>query len=582
MARRHAPLAALVLLMVASLLDLLYVTRGQTFYGTDQFRFAFYRQGWSADALLTPYNGHLMAIPTAVFHILFDIGRFDDYHPYRYGAMPLTLITAGLLFAYARKRVGDWPAVAFAASILFFGTAWSALLVPIGILSFVVPVAAGVAALLALDRRDLMGDAMACALLVLGLLSHSVAMLFVGVAAIELVLDPARRRRLWVVAVPAALYAAWYAFYSVGGESQGSGIEHSQHHGAAVGYVYKGIAMTFGNLAGPSEIAREQGASIAIQGAIGAAVAVCIVGALIAVWSKGSTKKRPRLWALIAALLAFWMVAALARGNGSVADDSRYLYPSAVLLILIVLEALRGIRLNRIALAVIAGAACLSIVPNLIALDHYGSNARETSSVVGARLSVLELEEPWVKSHAEWNFRPSPQLPTAGEYFLLGTRIYSSSPAPNPSKISSLGPQERAAADRVLEGLLGPRLALKHASRRDRRGTGTAREGCLVLRSESPKPGVQFMASSGDVLVEATGDRPVEIRLRRFADPSSALHLGSVPAGSARKLRLPPDRLVDPWRLQLVGGPMVACRTNPASRGTAGRGKALGTAGLRE
>ena len=562
MARRLAPLAVLGLLMVASLLDLLYVTRGQTFYGTDQFRFAFYRQGWSPDALLTPYNGHLMVVPTAVFHILFDIGRFGDYHPYRYAAMPLTLITAGLLYAYARKRVGDWPAVAFAALILFFGTAWSALLVPIGILSFVVPVAAGVAALLALDRGDLVGDAMACGLLILGLLSHSVAMAFLAVAAIELVLDPSRRRRLWVVAVPAALYATWYAFYSGGGGSPGSGIEHAQHHEAAAGYVYKGIAMTFGNLAGPSEIAREQGATIAAQRTIGAAVAVCIAGTLIAVWSKGSTKRRPRLWALIAVLLAFWIVAALARGNGSVADDSRYLYPSAVLLILIVLEALRGIRLNRIALAIIAAAACLSVVPNLIALGHYGSNARETSSVVGARLAALELEEPWVQSHAEWSFRPSPQLPTAGEYFLLGTRPYSSSPAPDPSRIPSFGPRERAAADRVLEGLLGPRLALKHASRRDRQGEGTASEGCLVLRSESPKPGVQYVTSSGDVLVEATGDRPVEIRLRRFSDPSSALHLGSVPAGSARKLRLPGDRLVYPWRLQLVGGPLVACRTN--------------------
>jgi hypothetical protein len=582
MARRLAPLAALGLLMVVSLLDLLYVTRGQTFYGTDQFRFAFYRQGWSADALLTPYNGHLMAIPTAVFHVLFDIGRFDDYHPYRYGAMPLTLITACLLFMYARKRVGDWPAVAFAAVILFFGTAWPAILVPIGILSFVVPVAAGIAALLALDRDDLKGDVMACALLILGLLSHSVAMLFLAVAAIELVLDPAHRRRLWVVGVPAALYVTWYAVYSAGGEHQGSTIEHAQHNGAAAGYVYKGIAMTFGTLAGPSEIAREQGSSIAAQRTIGAAVAVCIAGALIAVWSKRPTEKRPRLWALIAALLAFWIVAALARGNGSVADDSRYLYPSAVLLILIVLEVLRGVRLNWIALSIIAGAACLSLVPNLIALGYYGSRARERSWVVGARLSALELEEPWVKSHTEWSFRPSPQLPTAGEYFRLGTRIYSSSPAPNPSEIRSLGPQQRAAADRVLEDLLGLRLASKPALRHDREGGGTASEGCLGQRSGRANLGVEFVASSDDVLVEATGARPVQIRVRRFGDPSSAQLLGSVPAGSARELRLPADRLVDPWRLQLEGGPVVACRTDLASRATGGRGKALEAAGLRE
>jgi hypothetical protein len=187
-----------------------------------------------------------------------------------------------------------------------------------------------------------------------------------------------------------------------------------------------------------------------------------------------------------------------------------------------------------------------------------------------------------VESHAEWTFRPSPQLPTAGEYFLLGTRIYSSSPAPNPSVIRSLSPQQRAAADRVLEDLLGLRLAMKHPLRRDREGAGTASEGCLVLRSGSAKPGMEFVASSDDVLVEATGARPVQIRVRRFGDPPSARLLGSVPAGSATKLRLPPDRLVDPWRLQLDGGPVVACGTNLASKATRGRGKALEAAGLRE
>jgi hypothetical protein len=563
-ARTLAPLAVLGLLMALSLAALLYVTRGETFYVTDEFHFAYYRHKWVLDALLTPYNGHLIALPNAVFNVLFDVGGFANYLPYRLGTMPLTLVSAGLLFMYARRRVGDWPAVAVGAVILFFGPAWQALLVPIGILSFVVPVAAGIAALLALDRGDRRGDALACGFLILGLLSQSVALIFLGAAAIELLLSGQRWRRWWVVAVPAALYVAWYALYSdKGGTGDPFGLEELQHLAAIPRFAFDGITTTFGTVTGPGTIANELGWSKGAQHALGGVIAVC-AAALIAVRLAGSGAVRPRLWGLIAAFVAFWLFTALARANRAEApEQSRYLYPSAVLLLLITAETLRGVRLMRVAAFVIAGAVGLSIVANLVALRHYGKDARNTSRLVSGELGVLELEKSWVASHEEWEFRTSPRLPTAGRYF-KETAVYGESPALDPRRLPALSSGQRARVDTVLVRLLGLRLtptrgALGRSPSQGPGRPGTGVESCAVLRAGSAATGVEFAARSAHVVIEATGSSPVQLRARRLADTFSTEVLGNVPAGSARLLRLPPDDLPTPWRLRLSGGPGTVC-----------------------
>jgi hypothetical protein len=558
-----APLAALGLLMALSLAALLYVTRGVTFHVTDEFIFAFYRHNWTLDTFLLPYNGHLVALPIAVFKVLFDIGGFDNYLPYRLGTMPLTLVSAGLLFMYARRRVGDWPAVGAAAVVLFFGAAWQALLVPIGVLSFVVPVAAGVAALLALDRGDRRGDALAGAFLVLGLLSQSVALVFLGAVGIELLLGAERRRRFWVVAVPAVLYATWYAKYGHGGDHPFI-LEHARNNFAAIPrYALDGIATTFGAVTGPGEIARQLDWSRDAQHAVGGVIAV-FAAALLAVRMVGSRAVQQRLWGLIAAFAAFWLFTALARGGSPQApEQSRYLYPSAVLVLLIAVEALRGVRLTRVAAPVIAGAVALSVVPNLIALGQHGRDLRLGSRLVSGKLAALELERPWISSHGYRNFRPGPQLPPAGSYFYW-TAQYSGSPALDPEQIPGLGPGPRAKVDTILVRLLRLRLTPSRGARAESPIRGPHRPGagderCFVLRASSAAAGVEFAAPSAHLVIEARGSTPVQVRVRRFADAFPAKVFGNVPAGSARRLRLPPDSLPEPWRLSLSGGPAVAC-----------------------
>ena len=123
----------------------------------------------------------------------------------------LVLACGGLLFAYARSRVGDWLAVIAAALILFFGAAWLDLLWPVN-LALSGGCAAGLGALLALDRDDRAGDVAAAALLAISVSFSEVGVAFsIGALASVLLGERPWRRRLFVPVVPLLLYAAWWA-----------------------------------------------------------------------------------------------------------------------------------------------------------------------------------------------------------------------------------------------------------------------------------------------------------------------------------------------------------------------------------
>ena len=101
----------------------------------------------------TPHNEHLSLVPVLVYKLLFSTVGTDSYVPYRVAGLLLHCGVAALLFAYARRRVGELLALGAAAIVLFLGTAWPDVLWPFQI-GFLGSLAAGIGALLALDRED--------------------------------------------------------------------------------------------------------------------------------------------------------------------------------------------------------------------------------------------------------------------------------------------------------------------------------------------------------------------------------------------------------------------------------------------
>ena len=95
-----------------------------------------------------------------------------------------------------------------AVLVLFLGSAWEVTIVQ-DVMTNVFCAAAGLGAFLALERGDRRGDVAACLLLVAAIACWTLGVAFAIGAAVIVLLQPRARSRLWVAAMPLALYAAW-------------------------------------------------------------------------------------------------------------------------------------------------------------------------------------------------------------------------------------------------------------------------------------------------------------------------------------------------------------------------------------
>src|SRR5437763_1730093 len=177
-----------------------------------------HRHGLHPCNFLRQQNGHLMAVPLVVYKALFATFGAASYAPFRFVAIALYLLCAGLFFALTRERVGDAFALLASVVLLFLGTAWEQSLSAIGLILWI-SLAAGLGMLLALQARSRRRDVVACLLLGVSLASFSYGLAFAVAAAVKIVLEGAWRRRAWVVLVPLALYGLWLLAYGRSGAS---------------------------------------------------------------------------------------------------------------------------------------------------------------------------------------------------------------------------------------------------------------------------------------------------------------------------------------------------------------------------
>src|SRR5204862_3626223 len=102
--------------------------------------------------------------------ILLATVGMNHYVPYRLLVIAGHLCCVGLLFGYVRRRVGDFLALLAAAVLLFLGPGSEDIIWPFQI-AWLISIAAGLGALLLIDRGDRKGDVCACLLLGLSLAS---------------------------------------------------------------------------------------------------------------------------------------------------------------------------------------------------------------------------------------------------------------------------------------------------------------------------------------------------------------------------------------------------------------------------
>ncbi|MGH2831211.1 MAG: hypothetical protein ACRDK2_00410, partial [Solirubrobacteraceae bacterium] len=386
----RAPWILGLLILLAGAL-LLYLGSGLTFF-YDEWEFILRDYGGGLHFMLVAHVGNIYFFPAASYKILFHLAGLNHYWVYRLEIVILHLIVGLLVYALARRRVSSVAALLASALILFLGAAWEDLLwaFEIGLL---LSVAAGLATWLLLEREDRRGDLAATVCLIVAMGSSSLGIaLMVGVAA-----ELAWRRQLsraYIVAIPAVLYALWYLNYGVNQLT-------AESLGHTPGYIEDLAAAAFGGLAGRG---LDWGRPLALLGIVAVIWRLARPGHLSA-----------RLMGLLATALSLWIITGLARSTISPPESSRYIYLSAVVIVLVGVELLAGVQIA--ARAILIGTALVLVFALTgVQLLREGSNHLwETSQIVTAELGALQIGAAYAPS----NYAPDPtRAPpvTAGPY----------------------------------------------------------------------------------------------------------------------------------------------------------------------
>jgi len=543
-------LVGLGALLVFTAVVVLHETRGTTLW-TDEWGWALDRRSGS---LLEPHNGHFSLIPLLLYRALFATAGMTDYLPYRVMVVIGHLTVATLLFIYARRRIGPIAALLPTAVLLTLGPAWQNFLWPFQI-AWLISLAAGLVALLALDHGDRRGEIVASAALAVALASSGVG---VAVAA-GLVVDVlGRRRPVWIVAAPIALYLLWWLVYQDTDFWRHNVVVAPQFAAdAAGGAVATVLGLTEGRL-------DENGGLVDAGAALVWGRPLVIVAGLVVIWRLAGLRTVPlRVLALLASAAAFWLLGGLQRAQISSPDASRYLYVGAVFVLLIAVELLRGVRVGREIALLAVVLTGLIVVANLGDLRAGARNLRQQAVISRADLGALELARKDIKpgyDAARFPGIPFVQI-DAERYFAAAKAL--GSPALSLAELPGASEHGRLAVDaelanieeivpkpsRAAPGSTPPQIDVVT-------GGQVATDGGCVRFTPDPVapagavPELQVTVPAEGLLMTAEGG-PAGFALRRFAATFPVEPTARLAPGGSSELRPGDDPATQPWHVRL-------------------------------
>ncbi len=539
----------LVAAMALSAALILWLGRGTGFTGDDLFYYArLVNRGIGVDHyhhlsleyLLAPHNNHMQLVGKLIYEGLFATAG-PSYVWYRLVEVVGVLLCVGLFFELAQVRIGPWAALAPAILLLFYGYAWETLLWPFD-LHTVYALAAGLGALLCLDRPGRRSDLGACFLLLVSVATFELGLAFVVAIAVLIGLQR-RPWRLWIVATPAVLYGAWYLWarqFHQPAYHATSPLDLGRTIGEASGAVLGSLLAV--NPVGDST-------SISTVGTAGWPILSVLTAAalLVAIW-RGPN--RPWLWSLLSLVLTYWLFLALA---GRLPDSSRYVFAGSLALLLLGAEALHG---RHLPLLLVGGLflVLVAVMPRNIKLL---SEAR-TAKVEETRVNRVDAgAEQLAADQVNPDYSPARDplavarggaglaAITAGQYLSGAARVgffgYS------PSQLLALPPGLRDLADAVMVDSGGLRVS--------RAPPAAAANGCRQIRPNQVGGWAPFAIPPAGVLVGPAGRPDVRILARGFGPSGVTLTALSTP------IRIDPSTVsaLPKWQ-GLADGPALVCQ----------------------
>jgi hypothetical protein len=515
----------------------------------DDWTYILYRREFSADAFFTPANEHLVAGAVGVWKLLLSGFGMGSLAPFRIVSTAMFLLGDWFLFVLIRRRLGPWPALLATLPVIFMGAAFEDLFW-FSSITFLGSITCGLGMLVALDRRDEVGDRLAFAWLLGTMLFSSVWVAFAAGVVVDIALSRGTRdwrRRAYVVVVPVVLWVVWWLVWGHEAESALS------LHNVATTPLF--VLDSFG-----SAIAALLGLATPVEGIAspagldwGRPLAVAIGG--LALWRSYRVGKLPRsFWVFLTIGLAFWVLGGFDLKPGRVPWASRYQLLGGAFVLLVGAELLRGVTLSRRLLGPALVVVVASVASNSVFLHEAYESYASSTEIVRGNLTAMEIArntvEPTFFLEEEFADTGFDHI-DAGSYFAAIDDF--GSPAYTVAELQRSGEPARFAADKVLLNAL--RVRLEPIPR-----SAVPSEGCTTVSDSE-----LFTVPPGGVAIAAAAQPVTDIRMTRFATPGENAPLpvdfqAEVGSGEATRLAIPRDLAPEvPWKLQLEGGPAQVC-----------------------
>jgi hypothetical protein len=553
--RRRARFAWIALAggMCVSATWLMIAGKDLSFASDDLFYYAHYvahgaelRIGRGLEYFFAPSNGHLQVAGKALYQLLF--GLFGgNYTVFRAVNVAGVMLSIGLFFELARRRVGPVPALIPCLSLLFLGFAWEPLLWAFD-MHTTYALALGLGAILALERGSRRGDLLACLLLVLSIAMIELGLAFALGIAVSVLLRPDRWRRVWIFLVPLALYACWW-FWSRHFDQSAIMLSNVRLIPSTVANALAAIAgSVFGlNPTGPG--VPQPITEITPAGAVVAGIMV--VALVLRLW-RGAVP--PSLWVFAAVALGYWTLIALG-GRGP--DSSRYILVGTLLVFLVAVDALAGVPIPRPALIAALALVAVAIPANVAKLYDGRAPQRNDGMTGRTEYAMLDLARGRVDPEYAPG-REKPVVDVGGATFTpLPAGDYLRAAAENGSigysldEVRDLNPTLRRIADVTLVGALRVRL---------RPSLPPADPAACSLLGARGSEGALFPLPRRGVLLGPPPGGTVTVGVVRFGDPAEpSATLARLTKQGWATLRIPADAESLPWKVS-VDGPVEVCR----------------------
>jgi hypothetical protein len=544
-------LAGLALAMAGAAIWLLLAGDGNTLHGDELFYYVHFVNKGSGvvraegiEYLFAPHNGHLVILGRLVYELLFGIFG-TDYFWFRLAEVLGLLACAGLFFALARRRTSPLIALAFTLSLLTLGYANEVMMWPFD-LHTTYSAALGLGAFLALEREDRRGDVLACVLLVLSVATLEVGVAFAVGAAVSVLSRDDRRRRLWIFLAPILLYCVWWVWAHKFDQSD---ILLSNVRLIPL-VVANALIAVVGSVTGLNPTAGAAPPEVTTITAAPAVLAGFAVAGLVYRVRRGVVS--PTLWMFVATAIAYWVTMAM---GGRAPDGTRYLYVGTLLVLLVAIDAIRGIRFSALATLGFFALVLFALPSNVQKLNDGRGPELKSAQILTSEFAMLDLARGRVAS----DYMPStdPKVEDAGGYqgialeagdYFYGENRYGGLAMPL-SQLREKTLEIRNIADASLVGAL--RVSLRSAS------APVDPASCPSVTDATATDAAYFELPPGGALLGSRSG-PVEVGASRFARGEASVPLGELGPGRWAELRTPGDAASDPW-LAVVKGPVYVC-----------------------